>query len=229
MADGRGQVLHPQPGTHHGAHDRPAPFECHDRASERAHGSGSPAVGGAGGGDAGASVSRRAGAGAAVYAATAVLHRRRSAGAANAGFGTASGGRRSGCRAGCRCGGWLRAWGAVPRVAWGFGCAARSGGVYHRHGRARPDHLLRPEAPEHRRFSRSCHRWLRLSGRSLPRRCGDARTPPPRPAFRACCLLDALVDLVEHDRAEAASCGFSDDEMSWLEDARRAIAKAKGG
>jgi hypothetical protein len=41
-------------------------------------------------------------------------------------------------------------------------------------------------------------------------------------------LLDALTDLVERDRAEAASCGFSDDEMSWLEDARRAIAKAKG-
>ena len=42
-------------------------------------------------------------------------------------------------------------------------------------------------------------------------------------------LLDALTDLVERDRAEAASCGFSDDEMSWLEDARRAIAQAKGG
>ena len=42
-------------------------------------------------------------------------------------------------------------------------------------------------------------------------------------------LLDALTDLVERDRTEAASCGFTDDEMSWLEDARRAIAKAKGG
>jgi len=42
-------------------------------------------------------------------------------------------------------------------------------------------------------------------------------------------LLDALTDLVERDRAEAAACGFIDDEMSWLEDARRAIAKAKGG
>jgi hypothetical protein len=42
-------------------------------------------------------------------------------------------------------------------------------------------------------------------------------------------LLDALTDLVERDRAEAAACGFTDDEMSWLEDARRAIAKAKGG
>jgi len=42
-------------------------------------------------------------------------------------------------------------------------------------------------------------------------------------------LLDALTDLVERDRAEAASCGFTDDEMSWLEDAQRAIAKAKGG
>ena len=42
-------------------------------------------------------------------------------------------------------------------------------------------------------------------------------------------LLDALTDLVERDRAEAASCGFTDDEMSWLEDARRALAKARGG
>ena len=42
-------------------------------------------------------------------------------------------------------------------------------------------------------------------------------------------LLDALTDLVERDRTEAASCGFTDDVMSWLEDARRAIAKAKGG
>ena len=42
-------------------------------------------------------------------------------------------------------------------------------------------------------------------------------------------LLDALTDLVERDRAEAANSGFTDEEMSWLEDARRAIAKAKGG
>ena len=35
-------------------------------------------------------------------------------------------------------------------------------------------------------------------------------------------LLDALTDLVERDRAEAADCGFTDDEISWLEDARRA-------
>ena len=42
-------------------------------------------------------------------------------------------------------------------------------------------------------------------------------------------LLDALTDLVARDRAEAASCGFTDDEMSWLEDARRAIATAKRG
>ena len=41
-------------------------------------------------------------------------------------------------------------------------------------------------------------------------------------------LLDALEDLVERERAEAADCGFTDDEMSWLEDARRAIRKAKG-
>jgi hypothetical protein len=42
-------------------------------------------------------------------------------------------------------------------------------------------------------------------------------------------LLDALEELVERDRSEAAESGFTDDEMSWLEDARRAIAKAKGG
>jgi hypothetical protein len=42
-------------------------------------------------------------------------------------------------------------------------------------------------------------------------------------------LLDALTGLVERDRADAADSGFTDDEMSWLEDARRAIAKAKGG
>lgn len=40
-------------------------------------------------------------------------------------------------------------------------------------------------------------------------------------------LFDALQDLVERDRAEAEACGFTDDEMSWLEEARRAIAKAK--
>ncbi|MGA2843219.1 MAG: hypothetical protein ABSG18_24325 [Steroidobacteraceae bacterium] len=42
-------------------------------------------------------------------------------------------------------------------------------------------------------------------------------------------LLDALDDLVARERAEAAANGFTDDEMTWLEDARRAIAKAKGG
>jgi hypothetical protein len=40
-------------------------------------------------------------------------------------------------------------------------------------------------------------------------------------------LLDALEDLVARDRSEAAESGFTDDEMTWLEDARRAIAKAK--
>jgi hypothetical protein len=40
-------------------------------------------------------------------------------------------------------------------------------------------------------------------------------------------LLGALQDLVERERAEAAESGFTDDEMTWLEDARRAIAKAK--
>jgi predicted Rossmann fold nucleotide-binding protein DprA/Smf involved in DNA uptake len=42
-------------------------------------------------------------------------------------------------------------------------------------------------------------------------------------------LLDALQELVERERAEAAESGFTDDEMTWLEDARRVIAKAKGG
>jgi hypothetical protein len=42
-------------------------------------------------------------------------------------------------------------------------------------------------------------------------------------------LLDALEELVARDQAEAAESGFTDDEMTWLEDARRAIAKAKGG
>ena len=41
--------------------------------------------------------------------------------------------------------------------------------------------------------------------------------------------LDALEDLVGRDETEARESGFTDDEMSWLEDARRAIAKAKGG
>ena len=42
-------------------------------------------------------------------------------------------------------------------------------------------------------------------------------------------LLDALEELVSRERTEAAECGFTDDEMTWLEDARRAIASAKGG
>jgi hypothetical protein len=42
-------------------------------------------------------------------------------------------------------------------------------------------------------------------------------------------LLDALEELVARDRAEAAESGFTDDEMTWLEDARRAITRAKGG
>jgi hypothetical protein len=42
-------------------------------------------------------------------------------------------------------------------------------------------------------------------------------------------LLDALEELVGRDEAETREAGFTDDEMTWLEDARRAIAKAKGG
>jgi hypothetical protein len=34
--------------------------------------------------------------------------------------------------------------------------------------------------------------------------------------------------VVARDRAEAGESGFTDDEMTWFEDARRAIAKAKG-
>ena len=41
-------------------------------------------------------------------------------------------------------------------------------------------------------------------------------------------LLAALEELVERDRSEALSCGFTEDELSWLEDAQHAIAKAKG-
>jgi hypothetical protein len=40
-------------------------------------------------------------------------------------------------------------------------------------------------------------------------------------------LLHVLNELVERDRAEAAECGFTDDEMSWLEEGQRAIAEAR--
>ena len=40
-------------------------------------------------------------------------------------------------------------------------------------------------------------------------------------------LFDALQGLVARNRAEAAASGFTDDEMTWLEEARRALAKAK--
>jgi hypothetical protein len=39
-------------------------------------------------------------------------------------------------------------------------------------------------------------------------------------------LLDALRDLVARDEIEAAECGFEFDEMTWLDEARRVIAKA---
>ncbi len=41
-------------------------------------------------------------------------------------------------------------------------------------------------------------------------------------------LLDAPRDLLERDRAETADSGFTDDEMTWLEDASRVIRKATG-
>ena len=40
-------------------------------------------------------------------------------------------------------------------------------------------------------------------------------------------LLHVLNELVERDRAEAAECEFTDDEMSWLEEGQRAIANAR--
>ena len=42
-------------------------------------------------------------------------------------------------------------------------------------------------------------------------------------------LRDALQALVERERVDAAQSGLSDDEMTWLDDARRALARAKGG
>jgi hypothetical protein len=42
-------------------------------------------------------------------------------------------------------------------------------------------------------------------------------------------LRDALQALVERQRADAADSGLTDDEMTWLEDARRALELAKGG
>ena len=42
-------------------------------------------------------------------------------------------------------------------------------------------------------------------------------------------LLAELEKLVTRERTEAAVSGLSDDEMPWLDDARRVIAKAKGG
>lgn len=40
-------------------------------------------------------------------------------------------------------------------------------------------------------------------------------------------LLFALQRLVARDRSEARECGFTDDEMSWLEEADSAIACAR--
>jgi hypothetical protein len=42
-------------------------------------------------------------------------------------------------------------------------------------------------------------------------------------------LRDALEALVKRERAEAAASGFTDDEMTWLDDARLALSRAKGG
>lgn len=41
-------------------------------------------------------------------------------------------------------------------------------------------------------------------------------------------LLSALERLVSRDRMEARECVFTHDEMSWLEEAESAIAKANG-
>ena len=42
-------------------------------------------------------------------------------------------------------------------------------------------------------------------------------------------LREALQDLVERERAQAADCRLTDDEMTWLDNARRALSQAKGG
>jgi hypothetical protein len=42
-------------------------------------------------------------------------------------------------------------------------------------------------------------------------------------------LFRALQDLVERECAEAAESAFTDAEMTWLEDARRALSKVKRG
>jgi hypothetical protein len=47
--------------------------------------------------------------------------------------------------------------------------------------------------------------------------------------YAAADLLDARQELVQRDRAEAAASRYTDDDMTWLEDTRRAIAFAKGG
>jgi hypothetical protein len=39
-------------------------------------------------------------------------------------------------------------------------------------------------------------------------------------------LFEALRELVERDRAEAAESGFTEEEMTWLENGRRVLAKA---
>jgi hypothetical protein len=42
-------------------------------------------------------------------------------------------------------------------------------------------------------------------------------------------IFSRLEGLVERECAEAAACGLTDNEMTWLENARGAIALAKGG
>lgn len=91
LADGRGQVLDPQPRPSHGLQDRPAPFGCRDQAVQRPHRGGAPSMDGAGGGDPRPSVGRGTRTSAPMHAATAILHRRCSAGAAGAGLGPAAG------------------------------------------------------------------------------------------------------------------------------------------
>lgn len=40
-------------------------------------------------------------------------------------------------------------------------------------------------------------------------------------------LLEALSDLVAAEEYEAAQCGFGESEMTWLDDARAALAQAR--
>jgi hypothetical protein len=54
----------------------------------------------------------------------------------------------------------------------------------------------------------------------------NTNTDKPTLATSHADLLFALQRLVARDRSEARECGFADDEMSWLEEADSAMARA---